>query len=132
MNLNDRDEILWAQAYRVRFLAAVQKQAGNDAILSNLQRSVKQLENLQLSTGGWYHEYANSFVSATALTALFDASLVGATVDSSKVNSGLKRLATQRFANGAYPYAVRPENGKNDGTANELAGGVVNHDLCGR
>ncbi|MCY2982419.1 MAG: terpene cyclase/mutase family protein [Planctomycetota bacterium] len=130
VNLNDRDEILWAQAYRVRFLAAVQKKAGNDSILSNLQRSVKQLENLQLSTGGWYHEYANSFVSATALTALFDASLVGATVDSSKVNSGLKRLATQRFANGAYPYAVRPENGKDAGTANELAGGGGRISIC--
>jgi hypothetical protein len=130
VNLNDRDEILWAQAYRVRFLAAVQKQAGNDAILSALQRSVKQLENLQLSTGGWYHEYANSFVSATALTALFDASLVGAKVDSNKVNSGLKRLASQRFANGAYPYAVRPENGKNEGTANELSGGGGRISIC--
>ena len=130
VNLNDRDEILWGQAYRVRFLAAVQKQSGNDAILSTLKRSVKQLENLQLSTGGWYHEYANSFVSATALTALFDASLVGAQVDSNKVNSGLKRLASQRFANGAYPYAVRPENGKNEGTASELAGGGGRISIC--
>ena len=130
VNLKDRDEILWAQAYRVRFLAAVQKQSGNDAILSALQRSVKQLENLQLSTGGWYHEYANSFVSATALTALFDASLVGAKVDSNKVNSGLKRLASQRLTNGAYPYAVRPENGKNDGTASELAGGGGRISIC--
>ena len=130
VNLNDRDEILWAQAYRVRFLAAVQKQSGNDAILLALQRSVKQLENLQLSTGGWYHEYANSFVSATALTALFDASLVGVKVDSVKVSSGLKRLATQRFANGAYPYNVRQENGRNEGTANELAGGGGRISIC--
>jgi len=130
VNLNDRDEILWAQAYRVRFLAAVQKQSGNDAVFSSLQSATKQLENLQLSTGGWYHEYANSFVSATALTALFDASLVGVKVDSNKVTSGLKRLSTQRFANGAYPYAVRRENGKNDGTENDLAGGGGRISIC--
>jgi len=130
VNLNDRDEILWAQAYRVRFLAAVQKQSGNNAVFSSLQSATKQLENLQLSTGGWYHEYANSFVSATALTALFDASLVGVKVDSNKVTSGLKRLSTQRFANGAYPYAVRRENGKNEGTENDLAGGGGRISIC--
>ena len=130
VNLNDRDEILWAQAYRVRFLAAVQKKSGNDAVFFSLQSATKQLENLQLSTGGWYHEYANSFVSATALTALFDASLVGVQVDSNKVTSGLKRLSTQRFANGAYPYAVRRENGKNEGTESDLAGGGGRISIC--
>lgn len=38
VNLNDRDEILWAQAYRVRFLAAVQKQAGNSRAFTNEPR----------------------------------------------------------------------------------------------
>ena len=130
VNLKDRDEILWAQAYRVRFLAAVQKQSGNDSVFLSLQMAVKQLENLQLSTGGWYHEYANSFVSATALTALFDASLVGVKVDSNKVTSGLKRLSSQRFANGAYPYATRDENGKNAGNDRDLAGGGGRISIC--
>jgi hypothetical protein len=130
VNLNDRDEILWAQAYRVRFLAAVQKQAGNDAVFASLKRAVKQLENLQLSTGGWYHEYANSFVSATALTALFDASLVGVKVDSDKVTSGLKRLSSERFANGAYPYATRSDKGASQGTEKDLAGGGGRISIC--
>ena len=130
VNLSDRDEILWAQAYRVRFLAAVQKQAGNDAVFASLQSAVKQLENLQLSTGGWYHEYANSFVSATALTALFDASLVGVKVDSDKVASGLKRLSSERFANGAYPYATRRNGGTGEGTDKDLAGGGGRISIC--
>ena len=129
LNLFDRDEILWAQAYRIRFLASLivslDKPAtsnnSEDNLANSLQRAVQQLEGLQLKTGGWYHEYANAFVSATALTALYDAKDAGAMVDSSKTERGLQRLASQRYSNGAYPYATRRENGRNEGTEKELA-----------
>ncbi len=130
MNLNDRDEILWAQAYRVRLLAAMQKQANNNGISSSLQNAVQQLETLQLRTGGWFHEYANSFVSGTALTALFDASQAGATVDRTKVGLGLKRLSSQRYSNGAYPYATRKEAASAEGTEKDLAAAGGRISIC--
>ena len=130
LNLNDRDEILWAQAYRVRLLAAMYRHANNSADLGALQNAVAQLETLQLRTGGWYHEYANSFVSATALTALYDASQADAIVDRNKVKLGLARLSSQRFANGAYPYATRPEGGKNEGSSRDLAGAGGRISIC--
>ena len=113
-----------------RALAASQKQSANATVSAALQKAVKQLETLQLNTGGWYHEYANSFVSATALTALYDASKAGVLVDTNKVNSGLKRLASQRMANGAYPYATRPENGKDEGTDKDVAAGGGRISIC--
>ncbi len=130
LNLADRDEILWGQAYRIRLLAAIHKQSANARVSESLQKAVKQLETLQLKTGGWYHEYANSFVSATALTALYDASKAGVLVDTNKVNSGLKRLASQRLANGSYPYATRAENGKDDGTEKDLAASGGRISIC--
>ena len=130
LNFNDRDEILWAQAYRVRLLAAMYRHANNSADLGALQNAVAQLETLQLRTGGWYHEYANSFVSATALTALYDASQADAIIDRNKVKLGLARLSSQRFANGAYPYATRPEGGKNEGSSKDLAGAGGRISIC--
>ncbi|MFY7876919.1 MAG: hypothetical protein ACOVQM_15805, partial [Pirellula sp.] len=101
LNLFDRDEILWAQAYRIRFLSSrilssdesAKSDNSEGSLTNSLQRAVQQLEGLQLKTGGWYHEYANAFVSATALTALYDAKDAGAKVDSSKIDRGLQRLA---------------------------------------
>ena len=138
LNLFDRDEILWAQAYRIRFLASLTVSSGEPATSNNsednlansLQRAVQQLEGLQLKTGGWYHEYANAFVSATALTALFDAKQAGAVVDGSKTDRGLQRLASQRYSNGAYPYATRRENGRNEGTEKDLAGAGGRISIC--
>jgi len=130
LNLVDRDEILWGQAYRIRLLAASHKQSANPKVSEALQKAVKQLETLQLNTGGWYHEYANSFVSATALTALFDASKAGVLVDTNKVNSGLKRLASQRMANGSYPYATRSETSKSEGTEKDIAAGGGRISIC--
>ena len=130
LNLFDRDEILWAQAYRIRFLASMQAKTGDTTYSETLQKAVQQLEGLQLKTGGWYHEYANAFVSATALTALFDAKQAGAVVDGSKIDRGLQRLASQRFSNGAYPYATRRENGKGEGTEKDLAAAGGRISIC--
>jgi hypothetical protein len=109
INVRDKDEILWAQAYRTRFLASlVQANFGDVAAhRANLNRVVKGLEQIQLPTGGWYHEYANPFVTGTALTALHQADQAGATIDSQKVERGLASLAGDRLDAGAYPYASR-------------------------
>jgi hypothetical protein len=138
LNLFDRDEILWAQAYRIRFLSSriissdesAKSDNSEGSLTNSLQRAVQQLEGLQLKTGGWYHEYANAFVSATALTALYDAKDAGAKVDSSKTDRGLQRLASQRYSNGAYPYATRRESGRNEGTEKDLAGAGGRIAIC--
>lgn len=109
LNLADRDEILWAQAYRVRFLAKLVStdEALRKKWMPGLQKAVEDLESIQTRRGAWYHEYANSFVTATALTALKVAANAGAKVNSTKIQRGINSLANDRFASGAFPYYSR-------------------------
>jgi hypothetical protein len=130
LNLVDRDEILWAQAYRVRFLARARQRGYTAATADRLQHAVDQLQSLQLNSGTWFHEYANAFVTATALTALRDAAAAGATVDAEKVARGLDRLESQRMANGAYPYDVRREGQNDAGTDKDLAASGGRISIC--
>lgn len=106
LNYSDRDEILWAQAYRVRLFAKLVSM--NDKLetsyLPYLQQAVGDLESIQTARGSWYHEYQNPFVTATALTALKQAAAAGATVDQERIKIGVASLANERYDNGAYPY----------------------------
>ena len=113
-NLNriDRDEILWADAYRLRFIARYAAFTGKN-VRRQLAAATNALENLQSKRGNWYHEYENSFVTATALIALMDAKTSGVDVDSNKIDKGLRALKTSRFANGAYPYSAGRRGVKN-------------------
>ncbi|MEQ1904292.1 MAG: hypothetical protein ABL888_08920 [Pirellulaceae bacterium] len=128
LNLHDRDEILWAQAYRVKLLAAVGKRLNSASTMKSLQLAVKELERLQMQNGSWYHEYPNSFVTGTALSALHSARESGASVSSDSAEKGLERLAKQRYRNGAFPYAVRqaepPEAPEAEGSL-EASGGRI-------
>lgn len=116
LNPNDQDEILWAYAYRTRLFARLlQESAGSvrpAAWLEPLQHAVRTLENVQLKTGGWAHEYANPFVTATALTALYAGQEAGAKLDSERLEAGLKSLLNDRYPNGAYPYSSRRRPGE--------------------
>ena len=107
-NLNriDRDEILWADAYRVRFISRCSR--NNDELSNQLQSAVEALEKLQSRRGSWYHEYANAFVTATALAALHEAKQAGAKIDQTKVDAGVKALAKLRSQDGSFPYYSRP------------------------
>ncbi len=131
-NLNkfDRDELLWAFAYRVRFLARLAKQ---DATLQpTLQKMARDLEMLQGKTGAWFHEYSNPFVTATALLALKEASEVGAEVSNSVVDRGVTSLAGERYGNGAFPYASsRRQNApKGPGDQRQIAQSAGRMPLC--
>ena len=68
INLADRDELLWACAYRVRFIARMTTK--DRRYQQTLQTLVKDLERIQSRSGSWFHEYRNPFVTATALLAL--------------------------------------------------------------
>jgi hypothetical protein len=113
LNPKDRDELLWAEAYRLRFLAAVlqdKRYHGDTDVQHTINSAAKRLEDLQSGNGSWFHEYPNSFVTATALVALHEAAKAGAAIDGQRIEKGLSRLDSQRFPNGAYPYAVRRGN----------------------
>ncbi len=123
INRADRDEILWAYAYRLRFLAARYRLEQED--LDTINRAVQRLESVQGNRGSWYHEYSNSFVTATALIALFDAAEAGATVNQDVVQRGVQALLRDRHANGAFPYhSVRGQqsNQERDGNLAAAAG----------
>ena len=126
LNPNDSDEILWAYAYRARFLAALRRAAFSSettAVDLQLQTATAKLESIQLKSGGWAHEYANPFVTATALTALHAAKEAGAKIDSEKLEAGLAALQKDRFENGAYPYnsSLRRRSQQQGGDAPDTA-----------
>jgi len=130
LNLADRDEILWAQAYRVQFLSALKTRSQTNTYLAQLQHAVRGLEAIQLANGSWYHEYANAFVTATALNALHHAQAAGAEVNRAKIELGLKRLESQRFRNGAYPYATRSPRSNANGDEDKMAASGGRISIC--
>ncbi|MCB9885017.1 MAG: hypothetical protein H6838_05965 [Planctomycetes bacterium] len=105
--LSDRDEILWSRAYALRFLAAWRAQRPGDAeaLKPALQNAVGALLALQPDTGVWFHEYGNPFAIATALQALHEAKVAGVDVDQDKIDRGLRALAQNRTAQGAFTYS---------------------------
>jgi hypothetical protein len=125
MNLVDRDEILWAHAYRVRFFSKLVQSSGEAKAkyTAALTVAVADLESIQTKRGGWYHEYSNPFVTATALSALKRASSAGAKLDESKIKAGVKSLSADRYENGAYPYSSsRSDNAGKQGKIPASAG----------
>lgn len=125
LNRADRDELFWALAYRIQFLAKLVGE--QEAWRPKLQSSVTELENFQSARGGWFHEYPNPFVTGTALCALAEARQAGATVNSEQVDKGIQVLMNDRLDNGAYPYSTgRRRN------ANRPAGEVEINASAGR
>jgi len=104
--LSDRDEIIWARAYALRFLQAWKTRRGSDAkgLEPGIRRGVAALIALQPETGAWFHEYGNPFAIATALQALHGAKSQGFAVPQENIDKGLKALAFNRAADGAFSY----------------------------
>ncbi len=109
--LSDSDELVWARAYAVRFLAAwaARRDADRDAVVPHLQRGAGALLAMQPETGSWFHEYRNPFATATALQALHDARAIGCEVDDERIQRGLASLVKNRTEEGAFTYGdTRP------------------------
>lgn len=128
INEADRDEILWAYAYRLRFLAA-RFRTGEEQI-ETIHRAVSKLESVQGHRGSWYHEYSNPFVTATALVALADAKQVGANINQDVVDKGLKSLLRDRYGNGAYPYSSGRGNQSNQAEEGDIPGSAGRMPIC--
>ncbi|MCH2183687.1 MAG: terpene cyclase/mutase family protein [Mariniblastus sp.] len=136
VNRADRDEILFAYAYSARLLARL-KRAGDAApamesfpIEKLLQTCVNNLQNLQSKRGGWYHEYENPFVTATALCALHEAQEAGAQVDEAKIRSGVESLASDRGNLGSYPYSSGRRRAARKETERDISAAAGRMPLC--
>lgn len=136
INRADRDEILWAYAYRLRFLSRcliaenIELGISRDDLVAARSNAVTALQNVQSRGGGWYHEYTNPFVTATALLALHEAQQTGATVDASKVEKGLASLLSDRFDNGAFPYGSGRGRRNPLGTDRDIEASAGRMPLC--
>jgi hypothetical protein len=120
--LSDRDEILWARCYALRFLGSWQASRGDAEALQPLwQRGVAALVALQPETGVWFHEYGNPFAIATALQALHAARAAGIAVPQATIDRGLRALAQNRTADGAFTYG-HTANGRPRATVEGSAG----------
>ena len=130
INPSDRDELLWALAYRVRFIARMA--ARDPKYRQNLQTMVQDLERMQAKTGNWFHEYRNPFVTATALLALHEAKESGANVSPAIVDQGVAALKRERFGNGAFPYSSSRGNNQAEaaGDQRQLAASAGRMPLC--
>ena len=102
LNRDDTDEILWAIAFRTRFMARLLMNDEN--YRDQLFKSAADLQKLQSGTGHWFHEYPNPFVTATALAALQEAKIAGFNVDTNIAKKGVAALGGDRFENGAFSY----------------------------
>lgn len=133
-NINpiDRDEILWAYAYRLRFVARCKGHPAFEGTEFDFGKRINEcvvsLQSVQSRRGNWYHEYGNPFTTATALLALHEGKRLGGQVEDRVINSGVKSLAKDRFANGAYPYGNARE--KRQGTRRDIASSAGRMPLC--
>ena len=128
LNRADRDEILWALAFRTRFLSRLV--ASNDKYRPQLVASAKALQKIQTKQGSWYHEYSNPFVTATALLALHEARVAGFQTDSEVVKKGIAALSKDRFGNGAFPYSTSRGPTNQPGTPNKIKSSAGRMPLC--
>ncbi len=136
VNRADRDEILWAYAYAARLLARLKRvdatgeSVKNFPVESSLQTCVNNLQNIQSKRGGWYHEYENPFVTATALCALYEAQQAGAKVDEAKIRRGVESLASQRGNSGSYPYSSGRRRAARSDTERDISAAAGRMPLC--
>ena len=124
----DRDEIAWAHAYRLRALCRWMD--GDDEMrsrsLTKAQELIGALAGLQEASGAWFHEYSNPFVLATVLLALHEAKAKGLDVPEDAVTRGVRALQQGRADNGGFPYGMGRQRAK---TIN-LAGAAGRMPLC--
>jgi len=102
----DRDEIAWAHAYRLRLVCRLMQQSPEDRsrLFTRAGDLVGRLADLQEETGAWFHEYPNPFVMASVLLALHAARANGVEVPEDVATRGADALLRCRPENGAFPY----------------------------
>ena len=109
----DKDEILWAYIYRLLYFSKQRDEEMMEKLIATLSR-------MQLPSGAFRHEYANPFVTASTLHALYEAKSAGATVSSSLVNRALQSLKACRTKNDLFSYYMGGGRTRVEGAAGRL------------
>lgn len=129
VNRADRDELAWAYAYRIRFFARLAK--SNPEYATALRSNVKDLESMQMASGGWFHEYPNPMVTALALLAFAESAEAGVEAQSTTITRGVQALGRDRFGNGGFTYySARGQAPQAAGGAKEVAAAAGRMPLC--
>ncbi len=109
--IDDSDELVWAHIYRGRFycrlLDSFPEAAQVRGVREELAGVVDALSEMQTKKGAWHHEYANPFVTASALVTLRHAEERGVTVPVAVRDAGIKALLSTRGKAGGYSYSMR-------------------------
>ena len=113
LNLDDRDELVWAYLYRMelrhRWLQLHPRSKAE--ILPKLKEDHAALVAMQTERGAWYHEYPNPFVTASVLVALANNREHGIETDSMVISKGIGFLRACRTEEGAITYGA-PRGGR--------------------
>ncbi|MBI4565554.1 MAG: hypothetical protein HY716_12740 [Planctomycetes bacterium] len=111
--VKDRDEIVWAHAYRLLYFAATKDK-------EMMERLVALLGKLQIKKGAWYHEYPAPFTTASVLLALDEARKAGAEVPEDMIARGGEALKSCRTARGVYSYGYPGRGGSVQNAAGRM------------
>jgi hypothetical protein len=110
LNLEDRDELIWAYLYRARLCARWLDLRPEDAasVRPALEAAVRAIAGMQQEDGAWFHEYANPFVIAGCLVALAEAQRHGVPIPDTVPDRGVLALLKCRAEDGAISYGYSP------------------------
>jgi hypothetical protein len=110
--LEDADEIAWAYIYRIGMLSRRLDDELSDPVHARIAEDLgvacQALVGIQGDGGAWRHEYANPFVTASALVALHAAKEHGVEPEGLEdaVALGIEALRRCRTAEVAYSYGM--------------------------
>jgi hypothetical protein len=109
----NRQERVWAHSYRALFFARLAASGGPlaDQASAKLRDVAKRLADLQAEDGGFAHEYANPFATATALHALKIAERSGVATPASVFSRGAASLQGARGDDGTFSYGFGRQRG---------------------
>jgi hypothetical protein len=108
LNYEDKDELVWAQIYRLHFFqrlvaARPKLEARSRAKITEI---IAKLEEMPRRRGAWAHEYPNAFVTASVIQALDLARRGGAKVKSTSIKKGAEAIAASRTKEGYIGYSL--------------------------
>ena len=112
--LKDKDEIIWAHAYRLLFFEKLI--ADNHPLAAKAKKKarevVKTLSRTQLKSGAWRHEYPNPFATATTVLCLSGIARVQVPIGKQMLDKAGGALEICRAENGAFSYGMPRRRGR--------------------
>lgn len=122
----DRNEIVWAHAYRLIFLEHYLRYAGatrRDDARAKAIELVRALSDSQLDSGAWRHEYPNPMATASVVHALFRIKEAKVPTGKATVDKATAALESTRADDGTFSYGMPRRRGRGRGSSVEFAAG---------